>query len=206
MSGTMPRAVGRPRDERATRAIAAAALRQLSATGYARMSMDSVAEEAGVARATLYRRYRDKADLVTSAIADAAASTAGLPGPRDAIEAVVAFLEEFDARIAEHCLEVVGCLLAQREEPCAMAEHRSRVIGPRIAAAQALLERARDAGALRQDADPRIILEMLLGAVFARRLAGVPAEPGWARRAVETLLAGAAATGPSRAPAPDRAS
>ena len=31
--------------------------------------MESVAIEAGVARATIYRRYRDKADLITAAIA-----------------------------------------------------------------------------------------------------------------------------------------
>ena len=60
---------GRPRDERATRAITEAALRQLAEHGYARISMESIASEAGVARATVYRRYRDKADLITAAIA-----------------------------------------------------------------------------------------------------------------------------------------
>lgn len=192
MTVPAPRAVGRPRDERATRAIEAAALRQLSVLGYARMTVESVAEEAGVARATLYRRYRDKADLVTSAIAAAAARSSGRRGASDPVEAVVRFLEEFDARIAEDCLEVVGCLLAERQEPNAMAEHRARVIDPTRGAARTLLERAQDAGALRRDADAGIVLEMLLGAVFARRIAGVPAEPGWARRAVETLLVGAA--------------
>ena len=60
---------GRPRDERVTRAITEAALRQLLDEGYARLSMESVASEAGVSRATIYRRFKDKADLVTAAIA-----------------------------------------------------------------------------------------------------------------------------------------
>ena len=60
---------GRPRDQRASSAITDAALRQLADVGYARVSMESVAIEAGVARATIYRRYRDKADLITAAIA-----------------------------------------------------------------------------------------------------------------------------------------
>ena len=63
------RSRGRPRDERVTRAITEAALRQLLDEGYARLSMESVASEAGVARATVYRRFKDKADLVTAAIA-----------------------------------------------------------------------------------------------------------------------------------------
>ena len=37
-----------------------AALRQLAELGYARVSMESVACEAGVARATIYRRYRTR--------------------------------------------------------------------------------------------------------------------------------------------------
>ena len=40
---------GRPRDERATRAMTEAALRQLAEVGYARVSMESIATEAGVA-------------------------------------------------------------------------------------------------------------------------------------------------------------
>src|SRR5271163_3891937 len=64
-----PRSPGRPRDERASLAINEAALRQLSEIGYAALTMESVAGEAGVSRATIYRRFRDKADLVTAAIA-----------------------------------------------------------------------------------------------------------------------------------------
>ena len=63
------RTPGRPRDERASSAITDAALRQLDEIGYGRITMESVACEAGVARATVYRRYRDKADLITAALA-----------------------------------------------------------------------------------------------------------------------------------------
>ncbi len=69
-SAPTPRPPGRPRDERATQAITDAALHQLKAMGYARVSMESIASEAGVARATVYRRFKDKADLITTAIAD----------------------------------------------------------------------------------------------------------------------------------------
>ena len=54
---------GRPRDPR--RDGRACSTKQ----GYAGMSMEAVAEAAGVGKTTVYRRYRDKADLVTAAIA-----------------------------------------------------------------------------------------------------------------------------------------
>ena len=63
------RAAGRPLDESVDEAILQAAVRLLHAQGYARMSIAGVAEEAGVGRPAIYRRYSDKADLVSAAIA-----------------------------------------------------------------------------------------------------------------------------------------
>jgi AcrR family transcriptional regulator len=180
---------GRPRDERATAAIVAAALRQLEDLGYRRMSMESVAAEAGVARATVYRRFEDKADLVTAAMAARPEPATGSEGP---LEELACFLARFDARIAEHCLEVIGCLLAAREEPQSMSLHRDRVVQPRMRAMRSLLEEARDQGFLRDDADLDLVLQMLAGAVFARRIAGVPHERGWAHRAVAEACRGVA--------------
>lgn len=190
-------APGRPRDERVSRAILDAALRQLDRLGYARMSMESVASGAGVSRATVYRRHRDKADLVTAAIASRGAPPA-VSGD-DPLGDLVAFLDEFDARFAESCLEVIGCLLGAHEGPRAMALHRARVVEPRTAYARALLVAARDAGALAPEADVDLAVELLAGAVFARRVAGVPGEPGWARRAVDALCRGIGRTSPAPA-------
>jgi hypothetical protein len=97
------RGPGRPRDERASSAITDAALRQLRTNGYGNVTMESVAVEAGVARATIYRRYRDKADLVTAAIATN--STGHLvEGPSDDPRRdLVAYLDSFEQRYAEGC-------------------------------------------------------------------------------------------------------
>src|SRR5215470_10204704 len=65
---TRRRRPGAQLDPEADRLLLEAAKRQLHELGYARLTMDGVAREAGVARTTLYRRYRDKADLVSAAI------------------------------------------------------------------------------------------------------------------------------------------
>lgn len=190
LGNTGARRPGRPRDERATSAIVEAAVRQLNELGYGQVTMESVAVEAGVARATIYRRYRDKADLVTAAIAGNSTSHLAEVPSRDPRGDLVRYLEEFDRRFAERCLEVVGTLIGAREDPGALALHRQRVVEPRMGYLLSLLEQARELGQLRDDADLDLAWQMLAGSVFARRVAGDPTKPGWAERAVAAVWVG----------------
>lgn len=61
---------GRPRDPSRDGVIRAAILRLLAEVGYGALTMDAVASEAGVGKATIYRRWRTKQDLVVDTIAD----------------------------------------------------------------------------------------------------------------------------------------
>ncbi|CCG02122.1 TetR/AcrR family transcriptional regulator [Blastococcus saxobsidens] len=61
---------GRPRDPSRDGVIRAAILRLLADVGYGALTMDAVAAEAGVGKATIYRRWRTKQDLVVDTIAD----------------------------------------------------------------------------------------------------------------------------------------
>jgi AcrR family transcriptional regulator len=61
---------GRPRDPSRDEAIRAAILKVLGESGYAGLTMDAVASAAGVGKATIYRRWRTKSDLVADAVAE----------------------------------------------------------------------------------------------------------------------------------------
>src|SRR3954451_738674 len=61
---------GRPRDPSRDGVIRAAILRLLADVGYGSLTMDAVAAEAGVGKATIYRRWRTKQDLVVDTIAE----------------------------------------------------------------------------------------------------------------------------------------
>jgi AcrR family transcriptional regulator len=61
---------GRPRDPSRDGVIRAAILRLLADVGYGALTMDAVASEAGVGKATIYRRWRTKEDLVVDTISD----------------------------------------------------------------------------------------------------------------------------------------
>src|SRR4051812_7755586 len=64
------RGAGRPLDENVDAAILETAWRLLLEEGYARMSIAQVAEQARVGRPAIYRRYRDKSELVAAVLAD----------------------------------------------------------------------------------------------------------------------------------------
>src|SRR4028119_1819367 len=61
---------GRPRDPSRDGVIRAAIMRLLADVGYGALTMDAVAAEAGVGKATIYRRWRTKQDLVVDTIPD----------------------------------------------------------------------------------------------------------------------------------------
>ncbi|SET35927.1 DNA-binding transcriptional regulator, AcrR family [Geodermatophilus poikilotrophus] len=61
---------GRPRDPSRDGVIRAAIMRLLADVGYGALTMDAVAAEAGVGKATIYRRWRTKQDLVADTITE----------------------------------------------------------------------------------------------------------------------------------------
>ncbi|MDT0276327.1 TetR/AcrR family transcriptional regulator [Blastococcus goldschmidtiae] len=70
---------GRPRDPSRDGVIRAAILRLLADVGYGALTMDAVAAEAGVGKATIYRRWRTKEELVVDTVSDLNAEQASTP-------------------------------------------------------------------------------------------------------------------------------
>lgn len=67
--GTQPTRLGRKRDPSRAAAIREATLDVLAEVGYGGLSMDLVAERAGASKATIYRRWSSKEDLILAAVA-----------------------------------------------------------------------------------------------------------------------------------------
>jgi AcrR family transcriptional regulator len=139
-------------------ALLDAAWDELRASGYANMTMEAVADRAGTSRAVVYRRWRNKAELVISTqrrhrpiLSDEAPDTGSL---RDD---VLALLRRASERIADTGIEIVYGLLG---DYLADAELFSRVQGQILSigagAMTAILERAVQRGEARPENSPRV--------------------------------------------------
>ena len=178
------RGAGRPLDENVDAAIHDAAWRLLLEDGYSRMSIARVADEAGVGRPAIYRRYRDKSELVAAVIAD---KTSRVP-PVDTgstRDDLVAHLEFARRRFA---MGLAGTLLVEeRKHPELLEQFRDRMIVSRNDQVAAALERGKERGEVRGDLDVTIAVHALFGAFLHEYLSAGRPGRGWAKRVVDTL-------------------
>jgi AcrR family transcriptional regulator len=183
---------GRPRSERADRAIIEAALSLFAESGPEGLCIERVAARAGVGKATIYRRWPGKEDLLLDAIA---ALKTPLPEPagRSVREDLVTLLgtlcqDSADPRRAREFALLLG---EGAKYPRLMARYVETVLEPRREVVRAVLRRGVASGELRPDLDLDAALFMLVGAVVARRGHEQQAIPaGYAERVVDELLRG----------------
>lgn len=182
---------GRPRNEAADELIRAATLRLLSEYGYDRCSIDAVADEAGVTRATVYRRYPTKADLVTESVC----AMQTLPDPSEIADSracLVWLMDQFREGIGQaDGVSIVSSLYVQRREhPDMLERFREQVIGPGREKFLIALRAGVDRGQVRRDADLELAVDTLIGAYLTRTFSGSGFEDGWAERLVAQVWPG----------------
>src|SRR5947209_19202205 len=162
------RAAGRPLDENVDAAILDAAWRMLLREGYARMSIARVAEEARVGRPAIYRRYRDKAELVAAVLADKQSRTQPID-TGSARDDLIAHLEFARRRFV---VELAGTMIVEgRKHPELLEGFRRGMLQPRMANIVAALERGNKRGAVRADLDSEVAVHDLMGALISHRIA-----------------------------------
>lgn len=189
---TRPR--GRPRNPETDRKILDATLRRLGQDGYARMSIDAIAAEAGVTKPTIYLRFHGKAELARAALAALAASRdRSAPIERGDLRAdLVAQLRHFQLGVSRPFgVSLVGTVLAEEHEtPELLTLYRELVVRPRRAMLWAVLERARNRGDVRPGVDLDQAVNAMIGAYYAHYLAGAAFPNDWAERVVALMIDG----------------
>jgi AcrR family transcriptional regulator len=183
---------GRPRSERADRAIIEATLSLLAESGAAGLCIEKVAARAGVGKATIYRRWPGKEDLLLDAIA---CLKAPLPEPRGQTvrDDLLALIEAMCQQFADPChMREFALLLGEGAAyPRLMARYTETVIEPRREVIRTVLRRGVATGELRADIDVDAALFMMVGAVLARsRYGDAPVEPSYAGRVVDEMMSG----------------
>src|SRR5882672_996995 len=134
---------GRPRDPACDAAILQATLDIFAEHGYGGVSMDGVAARAGVGKATIYRRYASKAELVVEAVRVGACLNDHLPDTGDLRSDLASMLLAMVDRLRSSDGAVLLTFAAERLlHPELAAEFERSVIGEKRAHARGLIAAA----------------------------------------------------------------
>jgi AcrR family transcriptional regulator len=187
---------GRPRSEKARQAILAAAAELVLDRGLSAVSMDAVAQQAGVSKATIYRWWPTKETLALDALY--AEWAAARPSPRDtgSLRGDLLSLLRPWARIASSRPygRVIAALITEAQtDPVFAAQYRERFVEPRRDQARAVFRRAIERGEIPADTKIDVALDILYGPFYHRLLHGhAPLNERFVRDVIDTALGGIA--------------
>jgi AcrR family transcriptional regulator len=164
----------RPRVEGLREAeILEAALAVLADVGYDRLTMDAVAQKAKASKATLYRRWNGKVQLVIDALLmDHQKHHYTQQGPVDTGTLRGDLIEAFCGHgglTDKPEVDAFGAILTAITRDAEFAEaFRGQVLAPKLAGSKALFERAKERGEIRADVDIELLAPALAGIVLHR--------------------------------------
>lgn len=180
--------------------ILEATLDVLAEVGYDLLTMDAVAARAKASKATLYRRWRGKPELVVAAVRHHHTTTATVPDTgtlRGDLLAAYCGTGGIDDPQAQAVLAAV--VTAMGRDPEFAEVYRRDFIGPKVAASRTIYERARERGEVHADVDLTILAPSLAGIVLHRAfLLGEPVTPDLVGRVLDEVILPAALHGPAR--------
>lgn len=149
--------LGRRRDHTRDPEILAAALEVLAATGYDGMTIDMVAARARAGKATLYRRWPSKAELVLDAVAcmkHGSSDPSRLPDTGTLRGDLVAMVRPHSIEEGEHKLKIMAGLMSMlSRNPELAAAANQAIVEPRAAVNRVLMRRAVARGEISADCD-----------------------------------------------------
>ena len=186
---------GRPRSEQAEQAIIEATLDLFAEKGFEGVCVEVVAARAGVGKATIYRRWPNKEELLLAAFASLKSP---LPEPkgvsvRDDLLAMVEVMcaDKADPRKARRYALLLG---DGDKYPRLMARYKETVVQPRRDAMRAVIRRGIETGELHPDTDVEIAMLSLTGAIMSQEKSQDGTLDGdFAARLVDGLLLGLSA-------------
>jgi AcrR family transcriptional regulator len=185
---------GRPRSERAERAIIEATLDLLAEEGgMAGVSIEAVAARAGVGKTTIYRRWQGKEALVIDALATLKAPLPRLAGRTVREDLLTITRALSDEKRGSRRLDCYWNLLGGSEKHPELARRFEQdVVEPRREVIREILRRGIATGELRPDTDIGVALSIIVGSIHARGRALTlgPMPPDFADAVVDTLLRG----------------
>lgn len=174
-----------------------AALETLAEVGYDRLTMDAVASRAKASKATLYRRWSDKASLVIDALVSQKEELEVVPDTGSLRDDLIETFCGHGGLADGHQMAILGSVITAigRDTEFAAA-FRERFIGPKLAIAREIYGRAIARGEVSAELDLDLIAAALPGIVLHRLfLLGEQPSPDLITRVVDQVIIPAATRG-----------
>lgn len=184
------RSPGRTRSDTARVAILNATLKLLEAQTVQQITIESIAKEAGVGKATIYRWWPSKASVVIDAFVQNHIVHTPLPKGVSCREALATHMHLL---IEQYCAwpgRLVAQILAEGQaDPDVLREFRERFFYGRRAMVREVIEEGRRRGEFRTDMDTEMQMDMLYSPIYLRLILGhLPLNKQFADTLTDTML------------------
>jgi len=164
---------GRPRDPRTRAAILVAARDLLGHGGLTAVTIEAIAQKAGVSRPTIYRYWPNAPAVAMAAFLEATGADKTAKSPRTALAALRAQLHALaDAFAAPTGRSVAAMVAAAQSETELAKAFRNEFIARNRDATRVLLERCIADEAIEAPDDMELTLDLVFGPLFYRLLMG----------------------------------
>ena len=190
-----------PRSERTRQAILGATRDILAEGGVRALTVEGVAVRAGVAKTTIYRRWRGKDELALAVLVDMVESVTSTPDLGDTRREFIRFVGKTVKILSTTLMGRVmqGLVSDLATDPDLASAFRARVVALRIDETRRVVDRGVARGQLRPDIDIELVHELLFGPVYYRLLlSGTPLESRFAEQIVDSVMPGLVAPKPTR--------
>jgi len=185
-------APGRPRSPQADDAIRRATLDLLDERGYPGLSIEAVAQRAGVGKATVYRRYRSKAELVFGYLMHDL-DLQPLPDAGSLQADLAAILHDLVARMTHPLTRrtLPGLVADLRADPGLLERFKTTFVASERECLAVVLDRAVARGELAARPDLEFVHALLVGPVYAGlSILDTPPPAGAAEQFAAVIAAG----------------
>jgi AcrR family transcriptional regulator len=155
------------------------------------LTVEGVAARSGVAKTTIYRRYRSKHDLALAVLLRMVHDVVAVPDLGDTRAELVTFVggavRVLGTTVMGRVMQGLASDLATDAE--LGRAFREQVVAARLAEVRRLVDRGSARGDLRGDLDYELVHELLFGPVYYRLfLSGAPLKPELAQRIVDAVM------------------
>jgi AcrR family transcriptional regulator len=181
---------GRPRDPRTRAAILAAARALLERGGLTAVTIEAIAQKAGVSRPTIYRYWPNAPAVAMAAFLDVTGAPEAARSTRSPYAALRAQLHAVADAFAAPAGRSVAAMVAAAQSETELAKaFRNEFIARNRDATRLLLERCIEDGLIAPLADMELALDLVFGPLFYRLLMGhAPITRGFVDRLLDTVI------------------